>query len=71
MTRAYEAICEEGVIRLANGMTLPDHTRVVVLAQVGMDAAVFRISSPRLVNRAQAADFVKEVVEESADATLR
>ena len=66
----YEAVYESGIIRLAGDVRLPEHTRVYVVVPDAVEKAL-RISSPRLVHPQQAADFVKEVVEEGFDASIR
>ena len=65
-----EAIVENGQIRLPSSVRLPEKARVYVLIpDVKMPSASY-IGSPRLAHPEQAADFRKEVVEESPDASL-
>jgi hypothetical protein len=64
-----EGIVENGQIRLLGGATLPEKARVyVVIPDTATPKA--HIYSPRLAHPEQASDFVKEVVEVSADAQL-
>lgn len=71
MIHTYEAIVERGVIRLVDDVRLPEHTKVYVLVPEGSEKPGYRIGSPRLVHPEQATDFVKEVVEEEFDASIR
>ena len=65
-----EAIVENGQIRLPSSIRLPEKAKVYVLIpDVSMPSASY-IGSPRLAHPEQAADFQKEVVEESSDASL-
>jgi len=68
---SFEATVENGVIKLPEHVQLPDKTRVyVVIPGVDVQPAYY-VGSPRLVHPEQAADFVKEVIEEHKDAGLR
>ena len=63
-----QGIVEYGQIRLEAGAHLPERTRVFVIApdvQVEWGA---RISSPRLANPEDLADFELEVIEDPSDA---
>jgi len=71
MVQTYEAVYEDGVIRLAENVRLPEHTKVYVVVPEGTIEPTYRVGIPRLAHPHQAADFVKEVVEESFDAPLR
>ena len=69
----YEGVVEDGRVRLPAGVELPEKTKVYVvvpeaLLEVELPSRVAHIYSPRLVHREQAADFIKEVVEEKPDA---
>jgi len=65
-----EAVVENGQIRLPSSVRLPEKAKVYVLIpDVRMPAASY-VGSPRLAYPEQAADFQKEVVEESPDASL-
>jgi predicted DNA-binding antitoxin AbrB/MazE fold protein len=63
---AYEAVYEGGVIRLAEDVRLPEHTRVYVLVPDG-ERRVRRVASPRLAHPEQAGDFVMQVSEGAVD----
>ncbi len=66
----YEGVVENGQIRLANNIKLPENARVyVVIPDVEM-ASPAVIYSPHLVYPEQAADFVKEIIEAAPDAQL-
>ncbi len=65
-----EAIVENGQIRLPSSVRLPEKAKVYVLIpDVNLPSASY-IGSPRLAHPEQAADFQKEVVEESSHASL-
>ena len=67
----FEAIVENGSIKLPENLRLPEKTRVYIVVP-GLDLQpAYYIGSPRLVHPEQAADFVKEVTEEAPDASLR
>jgi hypothetical protein len=58
-----EGVVEKGVVRLKDGVRLPDHTKVLVVVP-GIEAEpAARIMSPRLAHPEQASDFVLEVLE--------
>jgi hypothetical protein len=65
-----EAIVENGQIRLPSSVRLPEKAKVYVLIPDLAVSTISHIGSPRLVHPEQAADFQKEVVEESSDASL-
>ena len=64
----FEAVVENGQIRLTEGVRLPEKARVYVVIP-GVPAATY-IGSPRLARPEQAADFEKEVIEGDLDAGL-
>lgn len=64
----YEAIVENGQIKLADAVRLPEHTKVYVIVPGEIEAQRFHVRSPRLAQPEQAADFVKEITEEAANA---
>ena len=65
-----EGIVENGQIRLPATVRLPENTKVyVVVPDVEVQTETY-IGSPRLVHPEQAADFEKQVVENSSDADL-
>ena len=68
---SFEATVENGVIKLPEHVQLPEKTRVYVVIP-GVDVQpTYYVGSPHLVHPEQAADFVKEVIEEHKDAGLR
>jgi hypothetical protein len=62
-----QGIVENGQIRLADNVRLPENTTVYVVVPGVEISAVVHLSSPRLVHPEQAADF-KKAVEEIHDA---
>jgi len=66
----YEGVVENGHVRLPPDVDIPDETRVYVLVPDVDTQRTLQILSPRLVDRAQAKDFVKEVIEETPNANL-
>jgi hypothetical protein len=65
----YEGIIENGQIRLREDVTLPENAKVyVVIPDLEAEPTKARVFSPRLVHPEQAGDFVKQVIEEPADA---
>ena len=62
-----QGIVENGQIRLADNVRLPEKTTVYVVVPDVEIPTEFRVGSPRLVHPEQAADFTK-VVEEIPDA---
>ena len=65
-----EGVVANGQIRLRDHVTLPEHTKVYVVIPEMETARQAHVASPRLAHPEQAVDFVKEVIEESADAAL-
>ena len=65
-----EAIVENGQIRLPSSVRLPEKAKVYVLIPDVKMPTVSYIGSPRLARPDQAADFQKEIVEDSSDASL-
>lgn len=65
-----EGIVENGQIRLPAAVQLPERTKVYVIIPDVEVQGVAYISSPRLAHPEQAADFVKEVLEEPSDGDL-
>ena len=65
-----EGIVENGQIRLRDNVTLPEHTKVYVVIPDVATVPQAHVYSPRLVHPEQAADFVKQIIEASADAEL-
>ena len=64
----YEAIVENGHVRLPEDAYIPDNTRVYVLVPSREIAGRVRLVSPRLAHPEQAAAFAKDVEEEPEDA---
>ena len=76
----FEAVVENGQIRLPREVRLPENSVVYVVvpgysAEEGEEAAALpalsRLASPILKRPEQAADFILEVVEEPVRADLR
>lgn len=68
-----EGLVEDGRIRLLDGATLPDKTRVFVVVP-GEDPQLPRIRSPRLADPRLAGEFTMQVTklrEDHSDAELR
>jgi hypothetical protein len=65
---SFEGVVREDQIKLPPNVHLPDETKVTVIVQTESPGKIAHVYSPRLVNPAQAADFVLEVTEESSDA---
>lgn len=66
----WTGIVENGQIRLAEGIRLPEKTLVYVVVPNSADTPPVRLVSPRLANSKQASDFVKAVTVESENAGL-
>ncbi len=66
----YEAVVENGQIKLADIVRLPEHTKVYVVVPGAVEPNGFHVSSPRLAQPEQAADFVKVITEEAANAGI-
>jgi hypothetical protein len=66
----FEAIVENGQIRLPAHLHLPEKAKVyVVVPDVEMQQVTY-VGSPRLTHSEQAEDFRKEVFEETSDASI-
>lgn len=66
----FEAIVENGQIRLPSSIHLPEKAKVyVVIPGIEVPSAVY-IGSPRLAQKEQASDFQKEVIEGDLNAGL-
>lgn len=63
----FEATIVNGQIKLVDSITLPEHLRVLVVVPEGLPARPLQNRSPRLVNPDDAADFIKEVTEDTSD----
>lgn len=66
----YEAVIENGHVRLAPGVDLPDRARVFVVVPDQTETPGPRIWSPRLVHPHDAAGFRMEVRDEAPDAHI-
>ena len=66
----FEAIVENGQIRLREEVTLPEKTKVYVIVPDLEAVPKAHVYTPRLVRPDQAGDFAKQVIEVSADAGL-
>lgn len=67
---AYEGIVDNGLIRLVEGVRLPEKARVYVIFPELDPKRVAHVYSPRLAHPEQAKDFVKEVIEGPSDANV-
>jgi hypothetical protein len=63
----YEAIVEDGQIKLIEPASLPEHAKVYVVVTGVEDFPRVRMMSPRLARPELAVDFVMEVSEESPE----
>ena len=61
----FEGVVENGQIRLPANVHLPEQAKVYVVIPGIKEPTGAYIGSPRLVHPEQAADFKKEVVEDS------
>ncbi len=57
----YEAVVEDGKVRLLEPVTLPENVRIYVVVTDTKIQPPKQIRSPRLKNPAEATDFVLEV----------
>ena len=64
---ALEGTVENGQIRLAGGVHLPEKTRVLIVVPSMHVMKEAHLYSPRLVHPAQAADFKLKVIEPEED----
>lgn len=65
-----EGVVENGQIRLRDNVVLPENTKVYVVIPDVETPPPAHIYSPRLAHPKQAPDFVKQVIEVTADAEL-
>lgn len=66
----YEGIVENGLIRLAGEVQLPEHAKVYVIVPSSQESSIAHIYSPHLADARDADKFTMEVVEESSDASI-
>jgi len=67
---AYEAVVENGQIRLPPEARLPENAKVYVVVPGVAGRLAAHIYSPRLLHPEQTADFIKEVIQENPDAEI-
>ena len=65
-----EGVVESGQIRLRDGVTLPEDTKVYVVVPGAEATHLPHIRTPRLARPEQGSDFAKQVVEVTPDAEL-
>ena len=65
-----EGVVENGQIRLPASVRLPERAKVYVIVPDREVPTTAYVASPRLVHPEQAADFEKDVAEESPDARV-
>jgi hypothetical protein len=65
-----EGIVEQGQIKLAGNVRLPERTKVYVVVPDMQVTPTAYVHSPRLAHPEQAVDFTLEVIESSSDASL-
>jgi hypothetical protein len=66
----FEAVVENGLIRLPLGVHLPENAKVYVVAPDMEQANTASLVSPRLRHPEQAEDFKMQVIKEEHDAGL-
>jgi len=66
LINAIEGVIENGQVRLSEGVSLPDHTKVFVIIADSLQAAPTRVRTPHLAHPEQSRDFRKQVLEERA-----
>ena len=66
----FEAIIENGQIKLPTNVHLPEKTTVYVVVPDVETQPVAYVGSPRLAHPEQAQDFKKQVIEETDDASV-
>jgi hypothetical protein len=67
---AYEAVVENGQIKLSEAVRLPEQTRVYVVVPASEIRPSVHIASPRLTHPQEASDFAKDVTEEPEDVRI-
>ncbi len=60
----YEAVVQDGQIKLLEPADLPEHARVYVVVTAPEEIPVARWNRPRLADPSQASLFVKQVYQE-------
>lgn len=66
----YEAVVEQGEVKLPKTVTLPEHAKVYVVVPGVEDLPPSMIHTPHLLRPEQAANFAMEIVEDE-DAAIR
>ncbi len=66
----YEAIVEQGQIKLPIHVRLPEHAKIYIVVPNADEVQTLYFRSPHLAHREQAARLVKEVSEEPEDASV-
>ena len=66
----YEGIVENGKVKLAAEVQLPEHAKVYLVVTEEPPTRVVRMMSPRLANPADAALFKKTVRKKEADTSI-
>ena len=64
-----EGVFENGRIRLSDKVSLPEHTKVLVMIPDREEKPLAYSYSPRLARPEQANDFAKQIIEPSAGGT--
>jgi hypothetical protein len=67
---AFEGIIEKGQIKLTGNIHLPERTKVYVIIPDAEAKSAFHVYAPRLAHPEQAADFKKEMIEETTDVSV-
>ena len=61
----FEGIVEQGQIRLASDVQLPEHTKVyIIVPDIELKEQGLNLQSPRLAHPERASDFEMEVIEQ-------
>jgi hypothetical protein len=66
----YEAVVENGQIKLAEIVQLREHSKVYVIVPNDAESNAYYVGSPRLAQPEDATNFVKDVSAEASDAGL-
>ena len=67
---AIKGIVENGKVRLTENISLPENANVYVIVENSSQSLSAQIRTPRLANPKQAADFRKQIVEISDNASI-
>ncbi|MCM3870038.1 MAG: hypothetical protein ND895_05005 [Pyrinomonadaceae bacterium] len=66
----YEGIIENGRVRLASNVGIPEKTRVYVLVPDTENLSAPYVAGPHLADRTQVKDFEKRIIEDTTDANV-